>query len=167
MVNIRQFLILILAFIPCILHATHNRAGEISVSPIGDCTDYSVQAIITTYTKASSIAADRDSLEICWGDGNCEMVVRSNGPNNNGQELGNDTKKNLYIATHTYTASGTYVISMTDPNRNGGVLNVNAPNSDTVPFHIQTTYSFLNCQFDGPNSTPTLLQPPIDVGCVG
>lgn len=152
---------------PLWLQATHNRAGEISVSPIGECTDFSVQAIITTYTKQSSVAADRDSLEICWGDGICEMVMRSNGPNNNGEPLGNDTKKNLYIATHTYTASGTYTISMTDPNRNGGILNVNAPNSDTVPFHIQTTYTFLNCQFDGPNSTPTLLQPPIDVGCVG
>lgn len=165
--NIHFLVFFFLIIAPQWLLATHNRAGEISVTPIGECTDFSVQAIITTYTKQSSVAADRDSLEICWGDGTCEMIIRSNGPNNNGEPLGNDTKKNLYIATHTYTASGTYTISMTDPNRNGGILNVNAPNSDTVPFHIQTTYTFLNCQFDGPNSTPTLLQPPIDVGCVG
>ncbi len=165
--NIHFLFFFIFMTTPLWLHATHNRAGEISVSPIGECTDFSVQAIITTYTKESSQAADRDSLEICWGDGTCEMVMRSNGPGNDGEGLGNDTKKNLYIATHTYTASGTYTISMTDPNRNGGILNVNAPNSDTVPFHIQTSYTFLNCQFDGPNSTPTLLQPPIDVGCVG
>ena len=166
-INIRFLFLSLIILAPVLLHATHNRAGEISISPIGECTDFSVQAIITTYTKASSVAADRDSLEICWGDGTCEMIIRSNGPNNNGQPVGNDTKKNLYIATHTYTASGTYTISMTDPNRNGGILNVNDPNSDTVPFHLQTTYSFLNCQFDGPNSTPQLLQPPIDVGCIG
>jgi gliding motility-associated-like protein len=56
---------------------------------------------------------------------------------------------------------------MTDPNRNGGILNVNPPNSENVPFHLQTSYAFPNCAFDGPNHTPTLEQPPIDIGCVG
>ena len=56
---------------------------------------------------------------------------------------------------------------MTDPNRNGGILNVNFPNSDVVPFYIQTVYTFLNSNFQGTNTTPRLLQPPIDKGCVG
>ena len=151
--------------LPNLLQATHNRAGEISVEQVGDCqTSLTVKATITTYTKASSIAADRDSLQICWGDGFCEMVARSNG---NGTALPNDTKLNLYVAFHTYPGRGTFEISMTDPNRNEGILNVNFPNSVTVPFHLQTNYTFLNCQFDGTNSTPILLQPPIDIGCVG
>lgn len=144
--------------------ATHNRAGEITISQIGPCTDYYIEATITTYTKASSVAADRDSLTICWGDGTCEMVARSNG---NGTILPNDTKVNYYIAYHKYQARGRYTVSMTDPNRNGGILNVNFPNSETVPFHLQTAYSFPNCAFDGPNNTPILLQPPIDIGCIG
>lgn len=155
----------LLAF-PLTVFATHNRAGEISIIPIGDCANTTIQATITTYTKASSIAADRDSLEICWGDGNCEWVPRVNG-GGQGEILPNDTKYNLYIATHKYAGRSTYEISMQDPNRNGGVLNVNDGNSETIPFFLKTTYSFLSCQFDGPNSTPVLLQPPIDIGCVG
>ncbi len=150
--------------------ATHNRAGEITVEQVGDCVQsLTVRATITTYTKASSRPADRDTLTICWGDGTCERVARFNGPGSppQGEILENDTKKNLYIATHTYPSRGTYVLSMTDPNRNGGILNVNFPNSDQVKFHIQTTYTFPNPQFQGCNNTPELLQPPIDIGCVG
>ncbi len=147
------------------LYATHNRAGEIIVEQLEPCSALMVKATIVTYTKASSISADRDSLEICWGDGSCEMVARSNG-NGNGVNIGNDTKYNLYIAYHTYPGRGTYSITMTDPNRNGGILNVNPPNSDQVPFFLQTNYTLLNCQFDGLNSTPVLLQPPIDVACM-
>lgn len=150
--------------------ATHNRAGEISIRQEGDCaTSLRIRATITTYTKASSTQADRDTLTICWGDGRCEQVARVNGPGNphKGELLENDTRKNIYIAYHTYPARGTYVVSMTDPNRNGGILNVNFPNSEQIKFYIQTTYTFPNPQFQGCNNTPVLLQPPIDIGCVG
>lgn len=166
-VTLRFFLILgFLAFFSHLAMATHNRAGEISIVPIGACDELTIQATITTYTKASSVAADRDSLLICWGDGTCEMVVRSNG-GGQGQLLPNDTKLNKYIAVHKYSGRSRYLISMTDPNRNDGILNVNPPNSVNVPFHLQTSYAFPNCAFDGPNHTPTLEQPPIDIGCVG
>ncbi|HMQ49274.1 MAG TPA: gliding motility-associated C-terminal domain-containing protein [Saprospiraceae bacterium] len=150
------------------IYATHNRAGEITVEQL-DCEGLTVRATVTTYTKASSIPADRDTLTICWGDGHCERVARSNGFGNppQGEFLENDTKKNIYIAEHTYPTRGTYTISMTDPNRNGGIKNVNPPNSDQIRFHIQTTYTLANPQFNGCNSTPVLLQPPVDVGCVG
>ena len=150
--------------------ATHNRAGEISIRQEGDCaSSLRIRATITTYTKASSTQADRDTLTICWGDGKCEQVARVNGPGTprKGETLENDTKKNIYVAYHTYPARGTYVISMTDPNRNGGILNVNFPNSEQIRFYIQTTYTFPNPQFQGCNNTPVLLQPPIDIGCVG
>ncbi len=153
-----------------VLWATHNRAGEISIEQVGDCTtSLTVKATIVTYTKASSVRADRDSLTICWGDGTCERVVRINGPGAipQGERLENDTKKNIYCAFHTFPARGTFVISMTDPNRNGGILNVNFPNSETIRFHIQTTYTIPNPQFQGCNDTPVLLQPPIDLACVG
>ena len=121
-----------------------------------------VQATITTYTKASSIPADRDTLTICWGDGSCELVPRSNG---DGELLPNDTKVNYYIATHEYPGLGRFTISMNDPNRNAGIVNVNAPNSDNVPFHLETTVTLLNQSNQGPNNSPILLQPPIDIGC--
>lgn len=140
--------------------ATHNRAGEITYIQIDELT---IRATITTYTKESSRPADRDSLEICWGDGQCEWVLRSNG---NGTSLPNDTKFNTYIADHKYAVIGHFTISMTDPNRNGGILNVNPPSSDNVPFHLETTVTLFNPQFAGFNNSPVLLQPPIDIACI-
>jgi len=150
--------------------ATHNRAGEIAYRQIDELT---IEVTVTTYTKASSTSADRDSVQICWGDEasveDCQWVLRSNGNGSppQGQNLANDTKLNLYIATHTYPGRGHYKISMTDPNRNGDIINVNPPSSDNVQFHLETTVTFLNSQFAGENNSPLLLQPPIDIGCVG
>ncbi|MEL6866605.1 MAG: gliding motility-associated C-terminal domain-containing protein [Bacteroidota bacterium] len=148
--------------------ATHNRAGEITYIQTGPL---SIFATITTYTKASSGPADRDSLEICWGDGNCQWIARVNGPDNDnngvpdGELLPNDTKVNYYTASYTYPGQTRYTISMTDPNRNGDILNVNPPNSDNVPFHLETTVTFFNLSTDGLNNSPVLLQPPIDIAC--
>lgn len=144
-------------------YATHNRAGEIIYEQIGSLR---IRATIITYTKASSVDADRDSVLIEWGDGTRQYVARSNG-NGEGVPIGNNTRFNLYIAEHTYPSATRYTISMTDPNRNGGILNVNPPNSENIPFHIETTFTLLNSQFQGFNSSPKLLQPPIDIGCVG
>lgn len=157
----RLYVVLLLMLGVTAMHATHNRAGEISIRQIGPL---SIEITITTYTKTSSTAADRDSLPVDWGDGTVHYIRRSNG---NGLPLPNDVKLNYYRGTHVYPGRGTYTISMTDPNRNGGIINVNPPRSDNIPFHIETTYTFLNAQFFGDNNTPVLLQPPIDKGCVG
>ena len=74
--------------------ATHNRAGEIRVKQLSD---YTLEATVITFTKESSFAADRDSIVIDWGDGTFSKVVRSN---QFGESLGNDVKKNTYVATH-------------------------------------------------------------------
>ena len=143
-------------------YATHNRAGEIHIEPINGCNSLTVRATITTYTAEGSGIADRDSLEICWGDGYCEYIARI-------QEtiIETDYGLNIYVGEHTYGARATYKISMVDPNRNAGILNVNPPLSINIPFAIQTTYTFLNPQFNGCNTTPYLLQPPVDIACVG
>jgi gliding motility-associated-like protein len=165
------FIVFLLSFFfSAPLWATHNRAGEISIEQIGNCNEsLSIRATLVTYTKASSRPADRDSLTICWGDGTCTVVYRVNGPGGlpQGELLENDVKKNIYIGTHTFPARGTYTISMTDPNRNGGILNLNYPNSEQIKFHIETVYTFPNPQFQGCNNTPVLLQPPLDIACVG
>nr|MBS0036821.1 gliding motility-associated C-terminal domain-containing protein [Saprospiraceae bacterium] len=144
-------------------YATHNRGGEIAIEQTGDLT---VRAIVTTYTKASSVAADRDSITINWGDGQSSVVQRVNG-NGNGVEIGNDLQVNLYVGEHTYPGRGTYIISMTDPNRIAGIQNINFPNSDLVLFYIETKFTFLNPQFQGYNNSVVLLNPPVDFACVG
>ncbi len=152
---------------PLSLTATHNRAGEIHIEQIGPLT---IRATIITWTKASSVNADRDTLMINWGDFSpLEKVIRANGPGSppKGVVLPNDIKYNIYVAEHTYAGPAWYTISMTDPNRIAGIINVNPPSSDNVPFHIETTYHFQDPQFAGNNTTPYLLQPPIDNACVG
>jgi len=153
------FLLLIMQFTP--IFATHNRAGEVTFEQLGPLT---IRATVTTYTMTSSVAADRDSIEIFWGDGSSTMATRANGW---GDPQPNDVKINYYIATHTYSGRATYTISMYDPNRIAGILNVNYPDSANVPFYLETTFSFLNTQFLGDNNSVRLLAPPIDFGCVG
>ncbi|MBN8677304.1 MAG: gliding motility-associated C-terminal domain-containing protein [Chitinophagales bacterium] len=162
----QKLLLIILAFLalPAALLATHNRAGEIHIEQIGPLT---IRATIITWTKTSSVNADRDTLEINWGDGFIQKVPRSNGLGSQGEPLANDIKYNTYVAEHTFAGPSTYTISMTDQNRIGGIINVNPPASDNVPFHIQTTYTFQDAQFGGWNTTPYLLQPPVDNACVG
>ncbi|MBK6929857.1 MAG: gliding motility-associated C-terminal domain-containing protein [Saprospirales bacterium] len=161
--KLRPLITLALALAPLALLATHNRAGEIHVEQIGPLT---VKATIITWTRTLSFSADRDTLTICWGDGTCQQVVRSNG-NGNGVVLNDQVKYNRYEAIHTYAGPARYRISMTDPNRNAGIINVNPPQSENVPFHLETIYTFLDPQFGGTNTTPYLIQQPVDNACVG
>ncbi|MBC7884477.1 MAG: gliding motility-associated C-terminal domain-containing protein [Saprospiraceae bacterium] len=139
---------------------THNRAGEITYRQLGPLT---IEITITTYTKNSSVAADRDSLDVFWGDNTNQFVRRDNSKT---RIEPNDIKINYYIATHTYPGAATYSVSFLDPNRIGGILNVNYPNSIDIPFFLSTTFTLLDQQFQGFNNSAILLQPPIDIGCV-
>lgn len=146
------------------LHATHNRAGEIVYFQTGD---YTIQVWVITYTKASSVDADRDSLTLNWGDGTAETLARSNGLGMppQGELLDNDTKKNIYIGVHTYSEWGDYTMYMTDPNRNLGVINI--PNSINVRFHLETSFRLEALGGLGVNTSPILLEPPVDLAFAG
>jgi len=69
------FLLALLIILPATLTATHNRAGEITYKQTGAL---SIEMTIITYTKGSSVAADRDSLDVFWGDGTRQFVLRDN-----------------------------------------------------------------------------------------
>ncbi|MCW3126241.1 MAG: hypothetical protein JWO03_1899 [Bacteroidetes bacterium] len=160
-------LILLLAVSLCSF-GTHNAAGEIIYQFTSANT---VRASIITYTKQSSFQADRDTMLIHWGDGSPnDLIPRTNGPLGvsgvpNGEPIGNDLKKNIYIGSHTYTtasAGSFYIISMTDPNRNSDIINISNPVN--VQFYIEDTVWFQN---QGLDHSPILLYPPIDFANVG
>lgn len=130
-------------------YATHNRAGEITMRQISDLT-YEIK--ITTFTYTLS-AADRRELEVQWGDNTTSIA-----PRDTLQLLPNNYRRNVYLARHTYPGPGTYEVVVQDPNRNFGVKNI--PNSVNVIFSIKTIIS-INPEL-GQNSTPVLLNPPID-----
>lgn len=141
--------------------ATHNRAGEITFRQISNL---SIEVTITTYTKASSVDADRDSLELFWGDNTSEYINRDNSRT---KFAANDVKINYYVAQHTYPGPATYTMFFTDPNRVSTILNINYPNSVDIPFFLSTTFTLLNQQFQGQNNSVILLQPPLDIACAG
>jgi hypothetical protein len=132
--------------------ATHNYGGEITVKQLSYL---NYEATIHTYTKASSIPVDRDSLEICWGDGICEYILRDTSI-----LLEKSLKYNTYTWQHTYAEEATYTVSMTDPNRTSPILNLSL--ADNVPFHTQTEIVVSTFY----NNTPILLNPPTDWGYV-
>ena len=113
-------------------YSTHNRAGEITYRHISGNT---YEFTIYTYTKTSA-PADRPFLPINWGDASgpdsLERAEINLIPNRDAQE-------NVYIKEHTFPGSGEYQVCITDPNRNGGILNIDNGNSLFVVFAIQTT----------------------------
>lgn len=151
--------------------ASHNRAGEITYKHVSG---YTYEITVTTYTKESSTLADKCSLTINFGDSQSATFSRVNGlasPSSPcgatpmGEPLGNDIKKNIYIGRHTYPGPNKYVITMEDPNRNSKICNFSGSASDQISFFLRTELQ-INA-FLPPNNSPTLLNPPIDNGCVG
>ncbi len=108
--------------------ATHNRSGSITyIHLYGNTYEFTV----STCTKTSS-DADRPELEINWGDFSTDTIDRVDII----FDPVYDVQKNIYVGIHTYTGPDTYIISVEDPNRNSGVLNIT--NSVDKVFCIQT-----------------------------
>ncbi len=172
--NRLSFRSLCIAFISLLfvlpLFATHNRAGEISfVSAPLPGQPYRYIFTVTTYTKISgggASNADRDTLDVSFGDGATGKAPRING-GGNGVPIGNNIKHNIYEISHSYSAPFNYVFSMQDPNRIDEIINIQLGNSVDIPFFIEDTIFFRDPQFFGFNSSPILLQPPIDFANVG
>ncbi len=135
--------------------ATHNRAGEITYRQISA---YTYEITITTFTYRYSLA-NRSSLTIEWGDNTTSVAELVGGH----VILPNDYYYNRYITRHTFPGPGIYEILVQDPNRNYGVRNI--PNSVNVIFSIKTT--LLISPAVGTNSTPQLLNFPIDKAALG
>ncbi len=111
------------------MNATHNRSGSITYRHIvGNTYEFTVK----TCTESDS-DADRDELEIKWGDGTLDTIQR------NGNFVDNliyGVRENTYIGVHTFTGPGSFIISVEDPNRNAGIINIT--NSVNQVFCIQT-----------------------------
>lgn len=135
------------------LYATHDRAGEITYEHVSGLT---YEFTITTYTYTPS-PADRPEIEVFWGDGSSSIIER-----HTKVSVGEDISQNVYYATHTFPSIGNYMITYEDENRNAGIVNI--PNSVQMPFFIQT--QLVINPFLGGNSSPDLLNMPIDNGCV-
>jgi len=155
--------------------ATHNRAGEITYEHVSGLT---YRITVTTYTKQSSFA-DRPSLKIRWGDeapGTEEEQLDSLDRIVEELNVGNDVKRNEYIGLHTYSGAGTFVISVEDPNRNAGVLNINngepgTPEAEKTSTSVMSFFAIRSVLVirpgnDGHNNSIKFLNPPIQDACI-
>ena len=167
-------IILLIIFLPEI-SATHNRAGEITYEHVQGL-KYRIR--VTTYTKQSAFA-DRPSLKIRWGDespGTDESQLDSLLRSAEIAGVGNDVKRNEYVGYHTYSGTGSFTISVEDPNRNAGVLNIN--NGDPGTLEANKTSTSVMAVFaiksvlvirpglDGHNNSIKFLNPPIQDACI-
>lgn len=133
--------------------ATHNRGGFIEYRHLGGL---SYEVTITTFTKISgqSATADRDRLDLDWGDGGLlEEILRVNYV-----LVAPDVRKNTYKGTHVYPSHGRYTLSMKDPNRNDGIININNGSSVNVPFYLEAELIIPNTN-DYNNSVQYLAAP--------
>jgi len=145
--------------------ATHNRAGEITYKKVNnDPNDFQYEITIVTCTKASS-PADRPWLQLRFGDEPLEAPLDSIERIETIPDLGiineDDSRINIYKALHTYPGPGSYVLSTEDPNRNGGVLNMDESVSQV--FYIESLL-VIN-PFLGHNNSVSLLYSAKDEAC--
>lgn len=111
-------------------NATHNRSGSITYRHLyGNTYEFTVK----TCTKSSS-DADRPQLEVKWGDGSKDTIDRNDALTIFITQY--DVQQNFYTGIHTYTGPGNFIVSVEDPNRNAGVLNI--INSVNAVFCVQT-----------------------------
>lgn len=156
----KLYLLGIFLIFSLVVFATHNRAGEIIYRHHGDSTPtYSITII--TYTEANSLA-DRDSLELkIWECGGAQPLATFYVKRDSFQNFIGNIRKNYYtLDAYTFPGPQCYRITMLDPNRIDGIINIGG--SVNVPFYIEDTLNILDPQFYGYNSSPVLLQPPID-----
>ncbi len=136
--------------------ATHNRAGEITYRQTGPLT---FEITLITFTDPTTLAhQQRTELYFVFSDNTQDTFPRISET-----LVGANISRNEYVGTHTFPSVGTYIISVQDPNRNTGVINI--PNSVDVSFYLESIV--LINPLVGNNSSPILLNSPIDKAVVG
>ncbi|WP_461076450.1 T9SS type B sorting domain-containing protein [Spirosoma flavus] len=150
---------------PSISRATHVRAGEITTRRIST-TSLTYEITFTAYfdetTKGQQAAAAATEYTICFGDGTQQVVQRQ--PR---RYINNRTSSiNVYRVIHTYPGASVYTVSVSVANRNEGTINLPPPgSSQDIIFFVSTTILINPALLT--NSTPVMLNPPLDSGRVG
>ena len=147
--------------------ATHERSGYIIWEHLYKANDpYFYKFTVVTFTKESSFLADRRNLTVYWGDGTHDSLPRTF-EDSTIYPSQKDIKENMYTGTHSYSGPYTYQISMTDPNRIADVINIDVGNSVNIPICFIDTMTILDKDYFGFDSSPLILNPPLQFGAVG
>ena len=152
--------ILLLCFLNFLLlfysKATHSLGGYITYEHISGLT-YEVSLII--YADPNSPANGRKEALISWGDSTTDSIKIVS-------ELlvENNILKRTFKKVHTYPGAGKYIISLEEPNRNGGIDNIS--NSVNIPLYLETRLT-ISPTLAIKNNSIVLEADPIAIGKIG
>jgi hypothetical protein len=157
----RIFLLLLtLALLPLITLGTHLRAGYIQVKRLNS-TNGTCEISIVVYTATGShveIGGDVDVSYLYFGDGQKVFVPEIQSVVRYDLDAIGAISEARFVTVHAYPSFDIYRLSYSEPNRNGGVLNMDNPVN--TPLNLETVI-MLNEKFV---STPKFLAPPIFFG---
>ncbi len=171
----RARLLFILVLIGFSGFATHNRSGYISYCWLyGNTYHFKIY----TYTNLQSVSADRCEQTLYIDNTDSITCPRTNGsgscPNGgNGVDgvpivpIGGGyggVKENIYEGNYVLNA-GVHVLSMIDPNRDAGIINLGGSGSQNIAFALIDTVYIYNIVGVHTNCTPTVTNPPIQNAC--
>lgn len=142
-------------------HATHLRAGEITVERVGCSNIWRITVTVYTNTINTNVLFGGEDDWLDFGDGTRMLIPEQD--NILRPDLGEGIATASYTVSHAYAGNGRYLVSYSEPNRNAGVVNMEG--SVNTRFYIETELIIdpvLGC-----NNTPKLLVPPIDRACTG
>lgn len=169
------FIYVLLCFFSQEAWATHNLAGEITAKSLGN---RKYEITLTTYTDPSIASVDRCYVDIeIWRQNGTKLTTIYNIPRSNGLlsascAVGNShegidiyqtIKKNIYTTTYQFSNNEKYTFRYFDQSRRTDIVNIY--HAENVTFFVESCV-FVTDNADAPNSSPILLNDPIDEACV-
>lgn len=114
------------------LFATHSFGGYISYEHVSGTT-YEFSVVL--FQDGNSPAIGRREIEINWGDNSSDTLLATN-QENLGVFDGITLIKTTYKQIHTYPGPFFYAVTVEDPNRIPGIVNMQ--NSVNTPLYLET-----------------------------
>ncbi len=152
-------------FTPALSFATHLRAGEITATRISN-TQLTYKISLITYTdeiNGKPVNDNEHYVDFNFGFSTSRIeMLRVHRKEK--KLINRATVRNVYDTTYTFPGPGYYTIGVGIVNRNANTLNLPA-GSENISFFVQTSI-LINANI-GFNSTPVLLNIPIDSAAVG
>jgi gliding motility-associated-like protein len=143
--------------------ATHARAGEITATRISSSSlTYEIKLTAYFDIETGAVAAEYQTSVNFFIGNSGPITAERKLPITN---IGNNTTRNEYPTTYTFSAPGRYTISVWIEKRNANILNIGPAPTTNLGFYVHTTI-IINAGL-GLNRTPVLLNAPIDIAAVG
>jgi len=156
------FLIVSLSILPKV-QASHLRAGEITAKRISSATP-TYRITLTTYTDQINGVQANEAANTSQFSFGVTGVGLYDVKRTRKFLINSGTMCNVYDTTFTFPGQGRYTISCAIVNRNANTVNLQAP-TEQISFFVETTI-LVNGSL-GLNSTPVLLNIPVDTAGVG